>query len=266
MTVKIHGLPISSNVVGPLMLAREAGVGELVPCNLRAGAHKSEDYLNNVHAYGQIPGMTDDDGKVKMGESTAILRREAAAAWDLLAKSLRGVGYRSPRQHGMLHRYLALKYRKSAYPVDDEALCGTIDFACDSFACVYKAHAQIVVPILGFTPMPADDAETRAGLAKAYVDAMDKWCAVFLKKKFVGGDEPSIADFKAASFLVCAEHPSVKKNFPTYEVHRPRRMRRTNCTRHTALVVSGNLASGRCPRASRPSWPTSPPPSERVAH
>ena len=84
MTVKIHGLPISSNVVGPLMLAREAGVGELVPCNLRAGAHKSEDYLNNVHAYGQIPGMTDDDGKVKMGESTAILRREAAAAQAIL--------------------------------------------------------------------------------------------------------------------------------------------------------------------------------------
>ena len=84
MTLKIHGLAISSNAVGPLMLAREAGVGELVPCDLRAGAHKTDDYLNNVHAYGQIPGMTDDDGKVKMGESTAILRREAAAAQDIL--------------------------------------------------------------------------------------------------------------------------------------------------------------------------------------
>ena len=88
---------------------------------------------------------------------------------------------------------------------------------------MYKAHAQVVYPIFGFFPMPSDDAETRAGLAKAYVDAMDKWCDVFLKeKKFVGGDEPSIADFKAASFFVCAEHPAVKKNFPTYEVHRPR--------------------------------------------
>ena len=86
MTVKIHGLAISSNAVGPLMLAREAGVGELVPCDLRAGAHKTDDYLNNVHAYGQIPGMTDDDGKVKMdrislvspvrlAEITKIIRR-----------------------------------------------------------------------------------------------------------------------------------------------------------------------------------------------
>ena len=98
MPVKIYGAPISCNCVGPLMLTMESKAGKLEYVNFKKGDLKSADCVNNgaatdigrasactdhhhltcacalraVHAYGQMPGMTDDD--VKIGESTAILR------------------------------------------------------------------------------------------------------------------------------------------------------------------------------------------------
>ena len=50
------------------------------------------------------------------------------------------------------------------------------------------------------------------------MDALEKWCAIFLKSKYVGGDEPSIADYKVAPFMMCGTHPAVRAMFPTYVV------------------------------------------------
>ena len=46
---------------------------------------------------------------------------------------------------------------------------------------------------------------------------MSKWCDIFLGDTFVGGSTPSIADYKAASFLVVAVHPALKEMCPTWE-------------------------------------------------
>ena len=44
-SMKIYGLPFSSNVLGPLMLAEEVGVGRLEYLDLMKGEHKQPKYL-----------------------------------------------------------------------------------------------------------------------------------------------------------------------------------------------------------------------------
>ena len=66
------------------------------------------------------------------------------------------------------------------------------------------------------TPCAAP-ADAFAELLSAYKDAISKWCDIFLGDTFVGGSTPSIADYKAASFLIVAVHPALKEMCPTWE-------------------------------------------------
>ena len=104
--VKVLGAPISSNVIGAVMIAMEAGVGGLELVDVMSGAHKAEPFLA-INPYGQIPALVDGD--LKLGESHAILR------------------------------YLGATYMPSLYPTGQTKACARIDMAMDAFAdYVYK--------------------------------------------------------------------------------------------------------------------------------
>jgi len=167
-------MPVSQNVMGPVLLAMEAGKGGMEMCNIMEGEQMKPEFLA-MNPYHHIPIMKDGD--VAIGESNAILR------------------------------YLALKYKPEYYPVSDPAMCALIDFAMDSFAGeVYKAHYDTVYVVLGFHGAPADQ---QAANAK-YTEMLDIWVKHFLKGKFVAGSKLTIADFKAVPFLIAAMQPAVQ--------------------------------------------------------
>jgi len=173
--LQIHQMPVSQNACGAALLAMDLGVGEPEVCDLMSGAHKKPEYLA-IHPYGQIPALKDGD--FCLGESNSILR------------------------------YLGLAYGSKYYPAGTDAqACGKIDFAMDAFSNVYKAHTKIVYTVLGFGAAPEDQVAAN----KEYTDAINKWFDVHVKdQKFVTGDTPSIADFKAAPFFYSAIQPCMK--------------------------------------------------------
>jgi len=170
--LKVHGLAMSQNVCGSVLLAMDLGVGELELCDLMQGMHKTPGYMK-INPYGQVPGLKDGD--FVLGESNAIMR------------------------------YLALAYGQKYYPAaSSPRLCAKIDFALDAFSNVYKAHIPIVYTVFGFGEAPSNQQEANV----AYCDAITKWFDIHAKdQKFVGGETPSIADFKVAPFFYAAIQP-----------------------------------------------------------
>lgn len=153
----------------------ESGAGGMEMCNLMTGEHKQPAF-SKINAYQQVPAMSD--GEVAIGESSAILR------------------------------YIALNYMPSAYPLDKPALCAKIDHAADAFSNCYAFHAKTVYVVFGYAGAPGDQAAQCAG----YVAAAEKWLDTFTAgQTFVGGDIPTIADYKAAPFLFSAVQPAMKK-------------------------------------------------------
>jgi len=174
--VKVHGMPPSANAVGPTLLAMDAGCGGFEMCNLMEGAQNKPEFLA-LNPFHHIP--TVQDGAFAIGESGACLR------------------------------YLALKYKKAYYPVEDPQACGLIDFALESFANeVYKKiGGPLIYPVLGFAG-PAEDKEKALKEAN---EAVDTWVKHFLKGKFVNGDKISIADFKAVPFFFYLMQPVMEE-------------------------------------------------------
>jgi len=165
---------MSQNAVGPIMLAMELGIGGMEFIDLMSGKHKEPDFLK-IHPYGQIPAL--QEGAFSMGESNAIMR------------------------------YMALAYGKQFYPVTKPKDCAKIDFAMDAFSNVYTAHMPIVYVVFGF----AEASNDQAAANKAYTEAIETWISTHCTGKFVIGDTPTIADFKAAPFFFSAMQPACKK-------------------------------------------------------
>jgi glutathione S-transferase len=174
--VKVFGMPVSQNTMGPVMLAMDANKGGLEMCNIMEGEQMKPEFLA-MNPYHHIPTMKD--GSVAIGESNAILR------------------------------YIALKYKPEYYPMDDPVTCGKIDFAMESFTTeVYeKGHYHTVYVTLGFQTAPADQEAAN----KKYSELLDIWLKHFLQGKFVNGDKLSIADFKVVPLLIAGLQPAVEK-------------------------------------------------------
>jgi len=173
--VQVFGMPVSQNVMGPVMLAMDAGKGGLEMCNILEGEHMKPEFLA-MNPYHHIPIMKD--GEFCIGESNAILR------------------------------YIAMKYKPEYYPVADLAACGKIDFAMESFATevYHHGHYKTVYVTLGFQSAPADQEAAN----KKYNELLDIWLKHFLQGKFVNGDKLSIADFKVVPFLIAGLQPAVE--------------------------------------------------------
>lgn len=172
--VQVFGMPPSSNAIGPVLMAMDAGCGALEMCNLMEGAHMKPEFLK-MNPFHHIP--TIKDGEYAIGESNACIR------------------------------YLAMKYKPEYYPTKDPQACGMIDFAMESFSGdVYPKWSKVVYPLMGFAGPTEDPAKAATELS----EMLGTWVEHFLKGKFVNGNALSIADFKAAPFLFALTQPGIE--------------------------------------------------------
>lgn len=174
--MKIHGMPISANCVGPVMAAMDAGCGALELCDLMNGAQMTPEFLKK-NAFHTVPTMETSDGFCT-GESATILR------------------------------YVAENYSPDLYAADPKAKA-KIDWAIDATACVIysKVAKPLMYPVFGFGPAPEDQAAAN----KSATEALDMYEKAFLKGKFVNGDKLSIAEYKVIPFLFGVMQPAVEK-------------------------------------------------------
>ena len=181
MSVKVFGAPMSAGSVGCAMLARDIGVGDLVLCDVSKGDQMKPEFLA-MNPFHHIPAL--EDGNVKIGEAAAILR------------------------------YLGAKYKQQYYPTNsDPATAARIDFALEAFTGdVVPQHMQTVFVVFGFTPKKNSEDEQKAANQK-YTDIATVWADTFLSggKKFVGGNQLTIADFRAVPFFYAAVQPGCEK-------------------------------------------------------
>ncbi|EFH56580.1 glutathione S-transferase [Arabidopsis lyrata subsp. lyrata] len=69
-TIKVHGVPMSTATMRVLAALYEKDLQfELIPVDMRAGAHKQEPHLS-LNPFGQIPAL--EDGDLSLFESRAI--------------------------------------------------------------------------------------------------------------------------------------------------------------------------------------------------
>lgn len=174
--VKVFGLPVSCNTLGPVLMAMISGAGGLDVLDITQGLHKTDDYAK-INPYQQIPGM--QDGDFCLGESLAILT------------------------------YIAKTYAPHFYSVDPKK-AARMDQAMQAFKNnVADPHSKVVFPFLGFTGFPEGGFTTEVATLDA---ALAKWAGHFLPEgnKFVGGDKPCVVDVLVLPFLYSARHEVVK--------------------------------------------------------
>jgi glutathione S-transferase len=162
--MQVHGHPLSFNALGPVLFAKDAKCGEMKVVDLTAGANMTSEFItmNPFHA---IPTLKHGD--YVLAESNSILR------------------------------YMAETSMPKAYPSDPKK-SAFIDWAMDRFSLVlYEDAYATLYPILGYAAAPADQAA--AGVM--CTENLCAFCEVFLKGTFIGGDTPSIADYKVAPFF-----------------------------------------------------------------
>jgi len=207
-SVEVYGVTGSMNCMSAVMLADASGCGKLVPCMPHQDTLKPEFLaMNPFHA---VPLLKDGD--FCLAETNAILH------------------------------YMAEKYAPAAYPVADAKRCAFIDWALDRFSGVmYADAAKTIYPVLGYVSAPED----QAAAGKTCTENLQEFAKVFLKEKFIGGDKPSIADYRVAPFFFCYAHPQLKE-VSCVEV--PNRIKQFNkdfaeaCSASGLMSVAGGYA------------------------
>lgn len=178
--IKIYAIPLSTNALGPIILVRDLGVGDMTFLDLMTGAHLKPEFLA-LNPFHQIPTMESPTGVV-LGESVAILR------------------------------YVAITKCKALYDTDDPKTCARIDWAMDAMATtVYNKWADVTYPLWGF-PREIEESE-KPKKAADLKRALEMFTDTFLQpdKKFICGDKLTIADYKVAPFLLCIRIECIKK-------------------------------------------------------
>jgi len=146
--------------------------------------------------FGSIPAMavlaTEDaaagvDGQFHLAESNAIFRCLARLA--------------QAKEKGC----------HSLYPDKDPAKQAHIDWAMDRFSFgLYNDCIKTIYVALGFIDAPKSPAALKDA-GKVAVANLAQFGDVFLKETFIGGDKPSIADFKVAPFFAAYGHERMQK-------------------------------------------------------
>ena len=171
MAVELYLMRPSVHTHGAWMLLKQAGVEhELKDVDLMKGEQNTPEYkaMNPLHT---VPTLKDGDQCV--WESNAIVR------------------------------YIVNKYdsAKKFYPEDLKTRTHC-DMALEwKQNTLYKGLADVVYPIMGFSPKNED--AHNAAIAKFQADCKDGYFYTFENfflngKKFICGDEPTIADFVIA--------------------------------------------------------------------
>merc|ERR1712137_1496502 len=131
--VKIYGVTVSMNVMGPVVLQKHCGIGDMEVC-MPGEQSQSEEY-RKMFPYGGVPGLKD--GKWCMSESCAILR------------------------------YMAREYAEELYP-KDPAKRAHIDWALDRFNFgMYNDCVSTIYVAMGFASAPEKEEDMKAAGKKA---------------------------------------------------------------------------------------------------
>ncbi|CAO2195795.1 unnamed protein product, partial [Urochloa humidicola] len=167
---KLYGMPLSPNVVRVATVLNEKGLDfEIVPVDLRTGAHKQPEFLA-LNPFGQIPAL--EDGDEVLYESRAI------------------------------NRYIASKYKSEG----TELLPATASAKLEVWLEVESHHFYpnvsplvfqlLVKPMLGGAPDPIVVDKHTHQLAKV----LDVYEDHLAKNKYLAGDEFSLADANHMSY------------------------------------------------------------------
>uniref|UniRef100_A0A7S2J540 Glutathione S-transferase n=1 Tax=Alexandrium andersonii TaxID=327968 RepID=A0A7S2J540_9DINO len=183
MSVEIYGMEISGNVIPPVLFAMDKKCGKFVRKDMMKGELKTQEFLK-INPWGQMPAM--QDGKFCLAEGNAILR------------------------------YLANKYCPSAYGGSDLKSKAMIDWALDwANTNFMKQYAGIWYPTVGFGSPPED----QKAVNDACTENLNKFAKLFLATtKFVGGDSPSIADYKCAVLFWYLDFPAIRQQRAGFEL------------------------------------------------
>jgi cAMP-dependent protein kinase regulator len=175
--VKIYGMAYLPNVIGPALLGMDAGVagpGDWEFINITEGSTPNPEF-SNFSPFGHVPCVRD--GEFAISECTAALR------------------------------YIAITYKPAYYPVNEPHVCGTIDFAMESFASdLYPKIQQIISPVMGQGSLANDQAKLNEECLRMF----EVWSKQFLQGKFVAGDRLTIADFRVAPFFFACVQPAIE--------------------------------------------------------
>ncbi|XP_062207997.1 glutathione S-transferase 3-like [Phragmites australis] len=169
--LKLYGMPLSPNVVRVATALNEKGLDfEIVPIDLRTGAHKQPEFLA-LNPFGQIPAL--EDGDEVLYESRAI------------------------------NRYIATKYKS-----DGPDLVPTPSAKLEVWLEVESQHFYpnvsplvfqlLIKPLLGGAPDPEVVDKHAHELAKV----LDIYEAHLAQNKYLAGDEFTLADLNHMSYLL----------------------------------------------------------------
>ncbi|KAJ1286975.1 hypothetical protein BS78_03G394000 [Paspalum vaginatum] len=171
--LKLYGMPMSPNVVRVATVLNELGLDfEIIPVDLRAGAHKQPDFLA-LNPFGQIPALVDGDDVLY--ESRAI------------------------------NRYLATKYGGSAAQLVPASPSAQLEVWLEVESHHFYPNASplvfqlLVRPMLGGSPDEALVEKHAAQLAQV----LDVYEARLAGSKYLAGDEFTLADANHMSYLLC---------------------------------------------------------------
>jgi len=172
--VKVYGVTVSMNCMGPILFGKHAGIGGMESC--MPGEQSQSEEHKKINPFGGVPAISD--GNWNMGESNAILR------------------------------HMARCYAEDYYPREPKRRAH-IDWAIDRFSFgMYNDVTETIYVCMGFRPAPAKAEDLKAAGKKA-ADNLKEFEDFFLKEKFIGGEVLSIADFKVAPFFAAYAHSRV---------------------------------------------------------
>eukprot|EP00449_Zooxanthella_nutricula_P022035 CAMPEP_0198539234 /NCGR_PEP_ID=MMETSP1462-20131121/48299_1 /TAXON_ID=1333877 /ORGANISM="Brandtodinium nutriculum, Strain RCC3387" /LENGTH=224 /DNA_ID=CAMNT_0044269283 /DNA_START=158 /DNA_END=832 /DNA_ORIENTATION=- len=174
--VEIYGMQISGNVIPCVTFAQDSKCGAFVLKDMMKGEMRTPEMLA-VNPWGQMPSMKDGD--FCLAESNAILR------------------------------YLANCYNIQAYGGSDAQKRAMIDWAMDWVSTNFMTNyfKYIWYPVAGFGSPASDQAKVNQE-CNSSLDLFEK---KFLpNKKFIGGENMNIADYKLGCLLWYLSHPAVK--------------------------------------------------------
>ncbi|KAI5121754.1 hypothetical protein M0805_009042 [Coniferiporia weirii] len=167
MVLKLYGTRFSTYTQNVIVTLKEFSVPyELLPVNMLAGEHRSEDYLATTQPFGQFPVLVEEDG-FKLYESRAITR------------------------------YLIAKYGRDSglVPTGDVKKIGLFEQAVSIESSNFTpfAAAITVEKIFKMDGEKGDD-DRAAEQVKALEEKLKVYEIILSKQKYLAGDELTLAD------------------------------------------------------------------------
>ncbi|KAL5522170.1 hypothetical protein ACEPAF_2027 [Sanghuangporus sanghuang] len=167
MVVKLYGLHWSTCTEVVITVLKELGVPyEFEVVNLSAGDNRKPEYIENLHPFGQIPVLVDEDG-FKIFESRAIARY-------LIAKYGPNSGLipKDLKKNALFEQAMSIENNDFAPPAGG------------------LAGEKYFKPMLGLQPSEETAAEHESTLEKN----LQAYERILSKQKYLAGDELTLAD------------------------------------------------------------------------